>query len=273
MANLPQNYQQGYVPSTLQELEKISDYIVKSGLFGLEKREQAMALLLLAQSEGIHPMKAVMKYNIVQGKPAKKAEAMLGDFIQQGGKVKWHKLDNTIAEATFTAPNGDSITIKWTIEMASKITTKYYDKFEKQWKVKKLTDKDNWKNYPRAMLRSRVISEGIRTVYPQIVEGVYTPEEVIDFSTEDTTVIDITENSNSESNKTTSSENKPDEPKAKKEWTIQEIKKVIIPELKEKFSNLKLTQKTIISLFKDFNGNQEEILAHLNQNEEEIPAA
>jgi hypothetical protein len=28
------------------------------------------------------------------------------------------------------------------------------------------------------MLRSRLISEGVRTVYPSIVQGVYTPEEI-----------------------------------------------------------------------------------------------
>jgi hypothetical protein len=44
------------------------------------------------------------------------------------------------------------------------------------------TKKENWRNYPRAMLRARCISEGIRTVFPACVAGVYTPEEVQDFS-------------------------------------------------------------------------------------------
>jgi len=44
-----------------------------------------------------------------------------------------------------------------------------------------LTGKQTWKQYPRAMLRSRVISEGIRTVYPGVAVGIYTPEEVGDF--------------------------------------------------------------------------------------------
>lgn len=44
-----------------------------------------------------------------------------------------------------------------------------------------LTGKDVWKQYPRAMLRARVISEGIRTVYPGVSVGVYTVEEVQDF--------------------------------------------------------------------------------------------
>ena len=44
-----------------------------------------------------------------------------------------------------------------------------------------LTGKQTWKQYPRQMLRARVISEGIRTVYPGVAVGIYTPEEVNDF--------------------------------------------------------------------------------------------
>jgi len=47
-----------------------------------------------------------------------------------------------------------------------------------------LADKDNWKAYPRAMMRARVVSEGIRTVFPGVVLGVYTPEEVQDIPTQ-----------------------------------------------------------------------------------------
>ena len=43
-----------------------------------------------------------------------------------------------------------------------------------------LTKNPTWKSYPRQMLRARCISEGIRTVYPGCIVGVYTPEEVQD---------------------------------------------------------------------------------------------
>jgi hypothetical protein len=38
-----------------------------------------------------------------------------------------------------------------------------------------------WKKYPRQMLRSRVVSEGVRTVYPLATSGLYVEEEVCDF--------------------------------------------------------------------------------------------
>ena len=37
-----------------------------------------------------------------------------------------------------------------------------------------------WKKYPRQMLRSRVVSEGVRTVYPLATSGLYVEEEVCD---------------------------------------------------------------------------------------------
>ena len=56
-----------------------------------------------------------------------------------------------------------------------------------------LASKDNWKNYARAMLRARCVSEGVRTVYPGCVVGVYTPEEVETFKTPSPTVKDMGE--------------------------------------------------------------------------------
>ena len=52
--------------------------------------------------------------------------------------------------------------------------------------------KENWRNYPRAMMRARCISEGIRTVYPACVAGLYSPEEVQDFAPAKGPVVDIT---------------------------------------------------------------------------------
>jgi len=150
----------------LTELERAADYIVESKLFGVQNRNQAVALMLLAQAEGLHPMKAVQEYHIINGRPALKADAMLARFIRAGGRVEWHELSDKRAKATFSHPQGGTVTIEWTIDMA---------------KAAGLADRDNWKKFPRAMLRARVVSEGVRTVYPGVAVGVYTPEEIMDF--------------------------------------------------------------------------------------------
>lgn len=150
----------------VSEIGKMADAVAKSGLFGMKKPEEAMALMLIAQAEGTHPALAVRDYHIIQGKPALKADAMMARFQQAGGRVEWHKISDEEVSATFSHPSGGSAPITWTKEDAVRAG---------------FWGKDNWKKFPRQMLRARVISEGIRTVFPGVVIGVYTPEEVQDF--------------------------------------------------------------------------------------------
>lgn len=162
---LPATAQPPIVPMT--EMVRMAEAIAKSGLFGVKTPDQAMALMLVAQAEGRHPAIAARDYDIIQGRPAKKSEAMLRDFIQSGGSVKWHALDDTKAEATFSHPQGGEVMISWDMRRAHQAG---------------LTGKDMYKKFPRQMLRSRCISEGVRTVCPMATSGMYAPEEVIDIT-------------------------------------------------------------------------------------------
>lgn len=147
----------------LSEVERVALAIAKGGLFGSNDPNAILTLCYLAQAEGQHPAVVFRDYHIIQGKPAKKADAMLRDFINAGGKVEWHSLSDECADATFTHPAG-AARIEWTMKraQAAGLSTPM------------------WKKYPRQMLRSRVISEGIRTVYPGATSGLYEENEVHD---------------------------------------------------------------------------------------------
>jgi hypothetical protein len=147
------------------DIERMAVAFAKSGLFGIKTPEQGIALMLIAQAEGMHPAIAARDYHVIQGRPALKADAMLARFQQAGGKVSWNAYSDSSVSATFSHFQGGSATVEWTIQQA---------------KAAGLTSKDVWRQYPRAMLRARVISEGIRTVYPGVSVGVYTPEEIQD---------------------------------------------------------------------------------------------
>lgn len=149
----------------VSEIERMARAFAISKLFGVTNVEQAIALCLIAQAEGRHPASAAQDYHIIQGRPAKKADAMLRDFLSGGGKVEWHKLDDTVADATFSHPSGGSVRITWDMPRAKKaqLTTPM------------------WSKYPRQMLRARVVSEGVRTVFPMATSGMYVPEEVQEF--------------------------------------------------------------------------------------------
>lgn len=149
-----------------QDQERMAHSLVKSKMFGIENVDQAMALMSIAQAEGKHPAIIARDFHIISGRPAKKAEAMMRDLVQAGGAVKWHALDDAIADATFSHPQGGTVRIVWDMERAKQAGL--------------LGRGDMYRKYPRAMLRSRCVSEGVRTVCPLATSGVYTPEEVRD---------------------------------------------------------------------------------------------
>lgn len=158
-----------YIPPRhigIDELKEMAFAISKSGLFGMKTPEQALALMLISQAEGRHPALAARDYDIIQGKVSKKSEAVLRDFLECGGKVEWHEMSEEAAEATFSHPNGGKLDIRWDMAMADRAG---------------LSHKQNWKQYPRQMLRARCVSEGVRAVAPMATSGMYVPEEVQDF--------------------------------------------------------------------------------------------
>lgn len=149
----------------LKDMQTMAEAVAKSGLFGMKSADQALALMLVAQSENQHPATITQDYDIIQGKACRKTHSVMARFQQMGGKVEWHQLTDAIADATFSHPAGGSLRIEWTIDQAKKAN---------------LTGKDNWKNYPRAMLRARVIAEGVRAVYPAAIGGMMIAEEAAD---------------------------------------------------------------------------------------------
>jgi len=152
------------VPYT--DMERMAASIAKSGLFGFKTAEQALAIMAVAQAEGLHPATAARDYHVINGRPALKADAMLARFQAAGGRIDYSVLTDEKVEATFSHPSGGSATIEWTLERAKRA---------------ELGGNQMWRKYPRQMLRARVISEGIRTVFPGATGGMYVPEEVADF--------------------------------------------------------------------------------------------
>ena len=151
----------------LQDIQAMAEVAATSKMFGFKNTQEAMAIMLLCQAEGLHPAIAMRDFHVIQGRPALKADAMLARFQQAGGSVTWKEYTDEKVTGLFSHPQGGSLELSWTLAQAKSIG---------------IANKDNWKNYPRAMLRARVISEGIRSVFPGCVVGVYTPEEVQDFN-------------------------------------------------------------------------------------------
>lgn len=171
---------------SVNDIKLMSEAVAGSAMFrmGVEKKplnvNQVMTLMLLSNGQGRHPIMGVHDYDIIDGKPSKKTDAMLRDFLLNNGKVEWHALTDTGADATFSHPQGGSIRITWNIERA---------------KTAGLLDKAMWKKWKRQMFRARTIGEGVRTVFPFATGGFYNTEEMQDMALDPTpmTVLEATE--------------------------------------------------------------------------------
>jgi hypothetical protein len=151
---------------SVQDITAMAQAITKSGLFGIKTADQAVALMLVAQSEGRHPASVASEFDIIQGRPALKSQAALARFQAAGGKIQWVERTDSKASAKFSHAQGGELLVEWTIEQARDAG---------------LTSKQTWKQYARAMLSARVVAEGVRACYPACLNGIYLAEEVQDF--------------------------------------------------------------------------------------------
>lgn len=150
-----------------EEINQMAIAFTKSGFFGYRNPSEALTLMLLANANGLHPVKAVERYHIIQGKPAMKADAMLATFQEAGGQIKWLMRSADECKLWLAHPQAGELEVYWTIQRA---------------KDAGLTSKNTWKQFPTQMLSARCVSEGVRALYPACLCGLYTPEEVTDFN-------------------------------------------------------------------------------------------
>lgn len=153
--------------SNFDDLARAANAMSKSGYFQ-DSRDQAQAIvkIMAGQEMGFGAFASMTGIHIIQGKPTIGANLM-ASAVKGSGKYDYRitQLTDTVAEVEFFQA-GKSIGIsKFTIEDAKKAN---------------LTGKGNWQTFPRNMLFSRAMSNGVRWYCPDVFNGasVYTPEEL-----------------------------------------------------------------------------------------------
>jgi len=221
---------------SFSDVSKLAQTVFKSNLFpALKNQNQAFTLMMICQSEGIHPIQAMRRYDIIEGKPGLKSSAMLSDFKKMGGKYRIIENTDKVCKIHFEH-QGIEADVTWTIEM----TTHLVDRYGKV--------KANWKNYPRQMLFARCCAEGVRMVAPEVNQGIYTSEEIMDFD-------DLTPNKNQSSSPAPETgldpekEIKPDDAGTKKR--NKKIRNALNPKLL-KAKTMEALEKVVTEWMKDY---------------------
>lgn len=148
-------------------MREMATTLVKSGFLpkSINTPEKAIAIIITGQEIGLGPMQALRSIHIIEGKPTMGAELMMALALKRvpGGYIKIVECTNDQCVVRAGRSRGDTADYRFTIEDAKRAG---------------LLGKSNWKNYPRAMLRSRVISEAVKAVFPDAMIGAYTAEEL-----------------------------------------------------------------------------------------------
>ena len=159
------------MPQTQAEKYEMAGVLCKSGLIpsGLNSPEKVFVALQWGHELGLSPMVAVNNVSVINGKPTLSADIMSAVVKRspEYGGIKWIEMSDTKAECEITRilPNGEKEvqTSCFTIEDAQKAG---------------LTTKDVWKKYPRRMLKHRCLSYGLKDMFPDMLAGLYDPEEM-----------------------------------------------------------------------------------------------
>ncbi len=161
-----------FTPEGFTTTQKIAETLVKSGILprGIDTPAKAFAVIVKGWEIGVGPMRALTGIHLIEGKPSVSPELKLERFRERGGKIKWLRSDGLVAECTLTAPNGDTHTECVTLE---------------EMKTAGVAGKDNWRKYPKSMLRARCVAFGLRALGEG--DGSYTPDELGTVTAEDGT--------------------------------------------------------------------------------------
>jgi len=145
------------------DLPALGEVFFKSGFFeDLKSPAQAIVKVLAGQEVGIPPFAALKGIHIIHGQPAIGAKLMAA-MVKRSGKYNYRVMNHTdqVCELEFYE-DGQAVGVsKFTADDAKRAGTQ------------------NMQKYPRNMLFSRALSNGVGWYCPDLFIGaVYTPEEL-----------------------------------------------------------------------------------------------
>jgi hypothetical protein len=158
------------IENPMTAIAELGNMFHKSGIMGVSTPGDGAVVALTCMCEGITPLEFAKTYHIINGRPSMRADMMHAKFRGAGGKVSWINMgdDGKAAEATFEF-DGQTQQMKYTIEDAKNVVGDKLDKPD-----------SNWRKDRGAMLRARLITKAIRILAPELIAGVYTPDELED---------------------------------------------------------------------------------------------
>lgn len=143
-----------------------AQYLLRSGLCppGLKSAEAVLYVILAGRDLGLSPVASLRGLTVIQGRLEVSADLQLALFHRAGGRSQWVTLTDECAALRLTAPwLLQPHTASFSIEDARRAGI--YS--------------ETYRRYPRAMLRARAITAGLKDIGFEPTAGLYAPGELL----------------------------------------------------------------------------------------------
>ena len=157
----------GLTIRSIDDVERLARIAVASGYTSCRKPEEAAMLIITGQELGLSPMQSMRGIYVVSGKPVLSADLMVAVVRRSGLCESWRTVESTPDRCTITTRRkGESSDSSrtWTAADAKRAGL--------------ITGRGTWAAYPATMLRHRCAADLAREVYPDVLMGLYDPEEL-----------------------------------------------------------------------------------------------
>ncbi|MFM2151619.1 MAG: hypothetical protein RL199_54 [Pseudomonadota bacterium] len=175
-----------YEPASLEEGFRMAKILVDSGLTPRGVDTPSKVFLIMAQGRelGLSTMQSLTNLYVVEGKVSLSSDLMAALVLKSPVCEYLRPVEVTDTRATYAAKRKGGIEFRYSFswEDAAKAG---------------LTSRQTYKNNPADMLRHRALSKTVRAVFPDVISGLYTRDEVEDIVdvTPRTTVAEVVQQS------------------------------------------------------------------------------
>ena len=171
----PVEWERGLEPRTMNEACLLAKRLHESRMFSAYGTPQAvLSTVLLGRELGMPAMASLRSVHVIEGRHSLSADLMVALVLKSGLAEYFQLVESTEKICTFTTKRKGApkaTTLSYTIEDAEKAGLLFVRPGKKP---------GPWHTIPRPMLRARGKSELARLEYPDLLAGLYTPEELRD---------------------------------------------------------------------------------------------
>lgn len=155
------------IPRSLDDVRSLAKMVAGSILLPEAiRKEPDIAMAIMAGLElGLPPAASIRGVHVIKGKPTLSAQTMVGVVLGRGLAEYFECVDEKPGSVTYETKRRGGRTAQratWTLEDAKRAG---------------LTS-GNWASYPQDMLHARCMSRLARRVYPDLLAGIYDPDEI-----------------------------------------------------------------------------------------------